>query len=129
MAVNEQIVIGKKFRVCIDVVNKVWQRISFWTKASDVEFDDGKTAQEKLGAINGITSALNSSDSTLALSASAGQALDTKITTISNTNISTGNTITNLSNQLNGLYLRTLTQAEYDAIPQKDANTLYFIKE
>lgn len=55
MAVNETIVTGRYFRRCTDAVNKVWQRISFWHKASDCEFDDGQTAQTKVGAIKGIT--------------------------------------------------------------------------
>lgn len=55
MAVNETIITGRYFRRCTDAVNKVWQRISFWHKASDCEFDDGQTAQTKVGAIKGIT--------------------------------------------------------------------------
>lgn len=54
--VNEVIVTGRKKRRLIDKAAKLWQRISYWTKACDVEFDDGRTAQEKVGAINGITS-------------------------------------------------------------------------
>lgn len=60
MAVNEQIVTGRKFRKLIDEANKLWQRISFWTKASDVEFNDGKNAETKFGAINGVTDSLTS---------------------------------------------------------------------
>lgn len=48
MAINEQIIKNRKFRKCIDVANKIWLRISFWTAASDVEFNDGKTAEEKV---------------------------------------------------------------------------------
>ena len=59
MAVNEQIVTGRKFRKLIDEATKLWQRISFWTKSSDVEFDDGENAETKLGAIKGITTDTN----------------------------------------------------------------------
>ena len=59
MAVNEQIVTGRKFRKLLDEATKLWQRISFWTKATDVEFDDGQTAESKMGAIKGITTDLN----------------------------------------------------------------------
>ena len=59
MAVNESIVTGRKFRKLIDEATKLWQRISFWTKASDVEFDDGQTAETKMGAIKGITADFN----------------------------------------------------------------------
>ncbi len=54
--VNEIIVTGRVKRRLIDKAAKLWQKISYWTKASDVEFDDGKTAEEKVGDINGITS-------------------------------------------------------------------------
>lgn len=90
MAINEQVVTGRKFRKCIDVVNKVWQRISFWTKACDVEFDDGKTAEEKLGMIDGITSDYNCEDEKMAINANAlreanqtiNQEINTKFNTI-----------------------------------------------
>ena len=76
MAVNEQIITGRKFRKLINETTKLWQRISFWTKASDVEFDDGKTAETKLGAINGITSDLSCTDESIAASmASVGRSL------------------------------------------------------
>ncbi|MCH5344500.1 MAG: hypothetical protein J1E64_10710 [Acetatifactor sp.] len=52
MAVNEQIVTGRKFRKLIDETSKLWQRISFWTKASDVEFNDGKNLEEKINELN-----------------------------------------------------------------------------
>ena len=42
---TENIVTGKKYRILIDAVNDIWDRISFWAKASDVEFDDGTTAE------------------------------------------------------------------------------------
>lgn len=45
--VNEQILTGRKFRKLIDETSRLWLRISFWTKACDVEFDDGETAEAK----------------------------------------------------------------------------------
>lgn len=59
MAVNERIVTGRKFRRLIDKEAKLWQRISWWTRSNDVECDDGKTVEQKIGDINGITSSLN----------------------------------------------------------------------
>ena len=41
--------VGKAYRVLVDSASDLWHRISFWTDASDVEFKDGKSAQEKLG--------------------------------------------------------------------------------
>lgn len=77
--VNEQIVTGRKFRKLIDEATKLWQRISFWTKASDVEFDDGSTAETKMGAINGITDSLVSTSSNIAASAKALNQLNNKL--------------------------------------------------
>lgn len=71
MAVNEEIVTGRKFRKLVDEATKLWQRISFWTKAVDVEFNDNKTAETKLGAIDGITDSLVSTSSRIAASAKA----------------------------------------------------------
>lgn len=53
--INEQIVTGRKFRKLVDETTKLWQRISFWTKASDVEFNDGKTAEEKIGNLKFVS--------------------------------------------------------------------------
>lgn len=71
MAINERIITGRKFRRLIDKEAKLWQRFSWWTKASDVEFDDGKTAEQKLGNINGITSDMNMDRDDIASSISA----------------------------------------------------------
>lgn len=38
---TENIVTGKFYRILTDVTNDVWDRLSFWKKASDVEFEDG----------------------------------------------------------------------------------------
>lgn len=56
---SEQIVTGKKYRILTDVAQKIWQRVSFWTKASDVEFNDGNDAESKIGAFKGITTSTN----------------------------------------------------------------------
>ena len=79
MTVNEQIVTGRKFRKLIDEATKLWQRISFWTKSSDVEFDDGKDAETKIGAIDGITDSLVSTSSRIAASAKAVNTLSNNL--------------------------------------------------
>lgn len=38
---TENIITGKFYRILTDVTNDVWDRLSFWRKASDIEFDDG----------------------------------------------------------------------------------------
>ena len=68
--VNEVIVTGRVKRRLIDQAAKLWQRLSYWTKASDVEFDDGKTAEEKIGNINGITSDFSLDDENICASSS-----------------------------------------------------------
>lgn len=52
MAINETIKTGRKFRIQLSGSDNVWKRLSFWTKASDVEFDDGTNAQDKLGTLD-----------------------------------------------------------------------------
>lgn len=84
MAINETIVTGRKFRKLIDEATKLWQRISFWTKASDVEFDDGSDAETKVGAINGITDSLTSTSSNIVASAKAIKTINDKITALTN---------------------------------------------
>lgn len=42
----ENIVSGKKYRILVDATQDAWDRISFWTKASDVYYNDGTTAEE-----------------------------------------------------------------------------------
>ena len=76
MATNETILTGRKFRKCIDAVNKKWNRYSFWSKASDCEFNDGKDAENKLGTIDGITDSLASDSSRIAASAKAVSTLN-----------------------------------------------------
>lgn len=39
---TERKISGKKYRILSDIANDTWDRISFWTKASDVEFNDGR---------------------------------------------------------------------------------------
>ncbi|MBD5484506.1 MAG: hypothetical protein HDR18_03110 [Lachnospiraceae bacterium] len=68
MGINEKIITGRKWRRLIDKDSKLWQLISWWTKASDVEFDDGKTAEEKVGNINGITSDIEDDSEDIAAS-------------------------------------------------------------
>lgn len=98
MAINETISTGNKYRRLKDATNKIWQRISFWTKASDVEFDNGTTLEASLGNIQGITDSVSSTSSNIAASAKAVQTinsnlqnLDTSLTaTVDNINVYVG---------------------------------------
>lgn len=51
-----------------DAVNKRWNKLNFLTNAKSVDADDGKTLQDKVGAIDGITSDLNGESETIAAS-------------------------------------------------------------
>lgn len=68
---GESTSIGHFWNRCIDAVNNLFETYSFWTHAKDVEFDDGEVAQNKVGAINGITSDLTCEDESIAVSAKA----------------------------------------------------------
>lgn len=82
MASDLQIVTGRSFRKCIDVSNQLWQKISFWSKASDIEFDDGENAETKLGAIRGITADLNTTETGYAADMMALTQLNSKLVNI-----------------------------------------------
>lgn len=48
-------IVSKKYRILVDATNEEWDRISLWTKASDVENAAGLTLEETVGGIKGIT--------------------------------------------------------------------------
>ena len=61
-----------------------YEQLSYKTSSQTVDFDDGNTAETKLGAINGITKSLNSTSDSVAISASAGKLLQDQITALNN---------------------------------------------
>ena len=63
-----------------------YEQLSYKTSSQTVDFDDGNTAETKLGAIDGITKSLNSTSDSVAISASAGKSLQDQITAL-NSNI------------------------------------------
>lgn len=91
MAINERISTGNFYRHCLDSASRLWQRMSFWTKASDVEFDDGRTAEEKLGNIKGITTSTNVTEEGYAADAKAVSELSRNLSTsLNNVNLYVG---------------------------------------
>lgn len=64
---------------------------SQWTSSNTVEMGDGNTAETNLGSIKGITDSLTATSSNIALSASAGNNLQTQLDTL-NSNLETLNT-------------------------------------
>ena len=79
-----------------DKINSKWNRLNFWHKASDCEFNDGKTAQTKLGAIDGITSDLSGESETVAASIKCVNQLNSSLGDISNVGNSTYNSVEKL---------------------------------
>lgn len=60
--INEITSTGNAYRYCIDdsdPLNLKWMKESFWTVANDVEFEDGKTLEEKMGNIKGFSTNLD----------------------------------------------------------------------
>lgn len=45
---NEQTVLHRIYRECVDSVNDIWRRVSFWTQAVDVDLCQGETVQYRL---------------------------------------------------------------------------------
>lgn len=99
MAVSEKKITGKFYRIW-STADKLWHRISFWTHANDVEFNDGKTAQTKVGAIKGITTSTNTHETGYAADATTITTLNQSVTEL---NQSLGNLKTDFSNKLNSL--------------------------
>lgn len=62
------------------LTNSGYKLCSQWTSSNTVHFDDGNTAQTKVGAINGITDSLTATNSNIALSAAAGKNLQDQVT-------------------------------------------------
>lgn len=63
MALNEQIVEETRYyRQCVDKENKQWERYGLWNRGKDTECEDGNTVETKVGAIKGITTSTNVSE-------------------------------------------------------------------
>lgn len=128
---KEQIVTGKKFRILTDVTSRLWHVISFWTKAQDVEFNDGTNAQAKLGNIVGISDSLTSTASNVAASAKAVKVLNDKVVNqIGNLNgqINQKNqTINDLNNTISRLNAQIENLQNKD-ITNENINSLWLVK-
>ena len=72
---TENIVKGLAYRIKA-AAEGVWDKCSFWTSSDDVFYADNNSAEYKTGAINGITDALDSEDSSIAASSVAVKTLN-----------------------------------------------------
>lgn len=123
MAIQETIKTGRKYRKCIDNTsgNKKWERYSFWSKASDVEFNDGTTVENKMGSFKGVTTNENQS---------AGYAAD--VTLLKSIKTALTNSITSVSNRLGGMRFYEDSTGKYvigaDSVPKKLGELEFLVK-
>lgn len=76
----------------------IWNRLSFWTHSSDVEFEDGETAQEKVGNIHGITTSTSVTATGYAADASVVSALNKKVSQYVSATLAAGATTLTFTN-------------------------------
>lgn len=116
MAVNEEIVTGKKFRRLIDIATNKWRRYSFWNKAKDTECEDGTDVETKVGAIKGITTSTNVSETGYAADAKTVSEINQSLTNLKNPAKGTKGILVNSGSPLTKDYLLVYTIQSTDAI-------------
>lgn len=83
MALNEQIVEETRYyRQCVDKDNKKWERYGLWNRGKDTECEDGNTVETKVGAIKGITTSTNVSETGYAADAKTVSELNQSLANI-----------------------------------------------
>lgn len=101
-------VTGRDYKVLRErnaVVGNVWDKLSFWTDASDVEFSSssgGGTVQSRLGGIKGITTSTTTSTTGYAADASVLASLHQKVTQSVTAYLATGETTLTFNNSAFG---------------------------
>lgn len=73
---------GKAYRILADSSKQIWNKISFWRKASDVYNEGNENLQKTVGVITGITDSLISTSDTVCASAKAIKDLNDKLVAI-----------------------------------------------
>lgn len=146
--INEIIVTGNIFRKLIDGKNNIWQRKSFWTKASDVEFDDGtvlelkfntlsNTVSNKNGSYDSSISQINTKISNIESKNSSRDTkisnLETKVSNIEANNSSQDTNVSNISTKVDSIEkkigdysFKVMSLSDYNALQTKDSKVLYF---
>ena len=85
MALNEQIVEETRYyRQCVDKDNKKWERYGLWNRGKDTECEDGNTVETKVGAIKGITTSTNVSETGYAADAKTVSEINQSLTNLKN---------------------------------------------
>lgn len=83
MALNEQIVEETRYyRQCVDKDNKKWERYGLWNRGKDTECEDGNTVETKVGAIKGITTSTNVSETGYAADAKTVSEINQSLTNL-----------------------------------------------
>ena len=111
----------KKFKKYI-LTSSGFQLVSHWTNANTLQFDDGKTAQAKLGAIDGISSSKDSSSDKIAASTKLVSELNSNFATV-NQNLNALNdsgAIKGMDAREDGVYITYSTGA--DTVTKKLGN-------
>ncbi len=100
MASTINTVIGRDYKVLADNTQGafVWNRLSFWTYSSDVEFEDGETAEDKVGDIHGITTSTSVTATGYAADASVVSSLHKKVTQYVSATLAVGATTLTFTN-------------------------------
>ena len=111
----------KKFKKYI-LTSSGFQLVSHWTNANTLQFDDGKTAQAQLGAIDGISSSKDSSSDKIAASTKLVSELNSNFATV-NQNLNALNdsgAIKGMDAREDGVYITYSTGA--DTVTKKLGN-------
>ena len=87
--IDDVIIKGRAYRV-FDEVNEIWKRMSYWTAASDVYFEDGKNAED---VIEDLTESME-------------QSIEEVNETLSSKSDDLSETIDNLSQNINSNYIK-----------------------
>lgn len=91
MALNEQIVEETRYyRQCVDKDNKKWERYGLWNRGKDTECEDGNTVETKVGAIKGITTSTNVSETGYAADAKTVSEINQSLTYITSQDVVVG---------------------------------------
>ena len=110
---TENKVTGKAYRILTDKANEIYDRVSFWTHATDVEMENGKNLQEELSStidtINGtITNKISALERTLnSTITNRLSPLETQVNTNKNGIASLNTNLGRLSENLNSTNVRT----------------------
>ena len=110
-------IVSKKFRILVDAKNRVYNLISFYTRAVDVFFNSGKNAQDTLGNIYGISDSLTSTSSNIALLKYISKSLlfvpNTKLPLIYKVVDTAANPIASINNETNKNFLFFMVSPYY----------------